>query len=896
MHGADFYLHMKGEEVVEYNGIIMPEIAMDTMPSMSPQAALDDAESASGFEVVRTLEPELVIYPMAKDDFKLAYRVVTIGEGEAKVSFVDARTGKIIFAYDDIHNGTTTLSSTYEGNVTVHTTTQDGTVYLYDSESGPEYIRVMTAGNGTSLPGSYVTTSAASSTVSKGAQMLYALELTVEFYENEFNYNSYDNDGASLTSTIEYDRNYANAYWSPYDTQFVFGDGDGSTMGFLGGIDVVAHEFSHAFCSSTANLQYSYESGAINEANSDIMGSQVDPDKDWLIGEDVMISASCLRDIENPQNSYGYALPRYYSERYTGSDDNGGVHINMSLGTKFFQLLCDGGDWYNGSETIHVNGIGNEKALQIWFNCMTSRFTTTTNFSQARTYTIAAAESLYGTAEADEVKNAWAAVGIGDPASGGGGTTTEDTYEPNDSTSQAYEVEAGYYYDSYISSSSDVEYYKLVLSQDGDLSLSLGNLPADYDMYLYNTSGTELAKAYTTNNPETISKTVSAGTYYIKVNGYNGASSTTSAYRLSITFEADSSGGGGSTSDDPYEPNDSTAEAYEIASGTVYNSYLYTAGDVDYYKFTADDSGSLYLELGDLPKDYDMYLYNASGTQLAKAYTTSNPEKITADIDAGTYYIKVNGYNNAYSAASMYYLKAVFTPDGGGSGGSGEPQWYVETLSTAVETPHNYPNNWNNDYVYSKSGAQKVAVHFSTFQFESNYDYVYIYDSNGTRQASYTGTQDAFWAIVDGGSITVRTDTDYSYTYYGYKIDQVAYYSDAPLSLAPVSPVDIQGKFSVDFIPGAPIKARSVENYPNPFNPETDIYFNVPAAGNVSVRIFDTRGRLVKELANCYMDAGQHQLHWNGRDNRGRECASGVYYCVTSGNGFRATRKMIMLK
>jgi len=894
VHGGEFYLQVEGDTVTGYAGTLLPAVQVNTVPSLSGSAVAELAAKAAPGEVEKTLEPELLIYPVGKEEYVLAYKTVSLGENLAQVAFVDAHTGKILLSYNDIQAESRSMNSYYEGYVTVYTTTDGGTTYMYDTETGADYIRVMTANNGTSLPGSLITLNAGSTTLSKAAQMLYALERTYNFFYSNFNYRSYDNGDAPLTATIEYSRNYANAYWSPYDAQFVFGDGDGSTMTYLGAIDVVAHEFSHAFCSSTANLQYSYESGAINEANSDIFGSQIDPDQDWDMGEDVMVGSQPLRDIADPQNSYGYPLPRYYDERYTGSDDNGGVHINMSIGTKFFQLLVDGGSWYNGSETIAVSGIGREKALDIWYRCMTTKFTTTTNYSQARAYSITAAEELYGSGsdESAQVMNAWAAVGVGEPASGGGGGGTTDTYEPNNSTAEAYSVSAGQSYDSYIYSSTDVDYYKFVAASDGTLSLSLGNLPKDYDMFLYNASGTELARAYTTSNPETISKSITAGTYYIKVNGYNGAYSATSAYRLTVSFTG--SGGGGGTTD-PYEPNDTTSQAYTVSAGNTYNSYIYNSSDKDYYKLALSESGTLTLTLGNLPKDYDMFLYNSSGTELARAYTSNNPETITYEATAGTYYIMVNGYNGAYSTSTMYSLAVAFA--GSGGGGGGEPQWYVETLSTPVETPHNYANNWTNSIYYQKTGAQQVAVHFSTFDFESNYDYVYILDKNGTQQAAYTGTKSAFWAIVDGDKITIKTVTDYSVTKYGYVIDQVAYFSEGPLSLtAAPAGEEIIAAESVDFIPGAPIKAKTVENYPNPFNPETDIYFHVPAAGPISVKILDRNGRVVKELVNEELASGQHQRHWDGRDKNGNECPSGIYYCVVTGEGFKTFRKMIMLK
>ena len=86
------------------------------------------------------------------------------------------------------------------------------------------------------------------------------------------------------------------------------------------------------------------------------------------------------------------------------------------------------------------------------------------------------------------------------------------------------------------------------------------------------------------------------------------------------------------------------------------------------------------------------------------------------------------------------------------------------------------------------------------------------------------------------------------------------------------------------------------QNYPNPFNPETDIDFELEEGGRVKLEIFDSRGRKIVILADGVYMSGIHSVHWNGRDARGHECASGVYYCRMTLNGKGYTKKMVMLK
>lgn len=85
-------------------------------------------------------------------------------------------------------------------------------------------------------------------------------------------------------------------------------------------------------------------------------------------------------------------------------------------------------------------------------------------------------------------------------------------------------------------------------------------------------------------------------------------------------------------------------------------------------------------------------------------------------------------------------------------------------------------------------------------------------------------------------------------------------------------------------------------NYPNPFNPETNIQFNNPQAGEVTVDIYNLKGQLVKNLVNRDMDQGIHKIVWNGSNNANKSSASGVYfYKIRSGNA-TATKKIILMK
>jgi hypothetical protein len=87
------------------------------------------------------------------------------------------------------------------------------------------------------------------------------------------------------------------------------------------------------------------------------------------------------------------------------------------------------------------------------------------------------------------------------------------------------------------------------------------------------------------------------------------------------------------------------------------------------------------------------------------------------------------------------------------------------------------------------------------------------------------------------------------------------------------------------------------QNIPNPFNPSTQINYQVPEAGPLSLMVYNILGQPVRTLIDGVQEPGHHQVHWDSRDNSGRPLANGVYfYRLVSGNGFVQSRRMLLLK
>ncbi|MCD4690647.1 right-handed parallel beta-helix repeat-containing protein [bacterium] len=103
----------------------------------------------------------------------------------------------------------------------------------------------------------------------------------------------------------------------------------------------------------------------------------------------------------------------------------------------------------------------------------------------------------------------------------------------------------------------------------------------------------------------------------------------------------------------------------------------------------------------------------------------------------------------------------------------------------------------------------------------------------------------------------------------------------------------LEGYISKDDIPAT---FRLVQNAPNPFNPMTTIAFNVPHESRVAIRVYDVSGRVVRTLVDGVTEPGRHAAVWDGRNDHGESCGSGVYFCVMETPEYRGSHKMMLLK
>ncbi|MET8292075.1 M4 family metallopeptidase [Streptomyces sp. NPDC048448] len=439
--GGDLVVHESKAGRTE--GVTRAVKAAIKVASLKPQVttakaekqALTAAKSAGSAQTTADRAPRKVIWA-ATGKPTLAYETVVGGlqdDGTPNELHVitDAATGKKLYEYQGIETGTG--KSLYSGTVTLSTTKSGSTYNLTDGTRGGHKtynLKHGTSGTGTLFTDAddvWGTGTASSSTTDQtaAADAAYGAQETWDFYKNTFGRSGIKNNGVGAYSRVHYGSSYVNAFWDDSCFCMTYGDGSGNTHP-LTSLDVAGHEMSHGVTSNTAGLNYTGESGGLNEATSDIFGTGVefyaantsDPG-DYLIGEKININGdgTPLRYMDKPSKDGGSA------DSWSSTVGNKDVHYSSGVANHFFYLLAEG----SGAKTINgvsynsptsngstVTGIGRAKALQIWYKALTTYMTSTTNYKAARTATLSAASALYGSGSTEytTVAAAWAAVNV----------------------------------------------------------------------------------------------------------------------------------------------------------------------------------------------------------------------------------------------------------------------------------------------------------------------------------------------------------------------------------------------------------------------------------------------------------------------------------------------------
>jgi len=187
-----------------------------------------------------------------------------------------------------------------------------------------------------------------------------------------------------------------------------------------------------------------------------------------------------------------------------------------------------------------------------------------------------------------------------------------------------------------------------------------------------------------------------------------------------------------------------------------------------------------------------------------------------------------------------------------------------------------------------------------------SYVHVIAYDPNGTGSIA-AGTGSLFHVVYDihlaAGDVPTGNNTyDLNLAFKGVNLVDGSGHAVGIKTVAGIASLDYRvplGGEAVDQGASLPKAFALAQNHPNPFNPSTTINYQIPddvGSINISLNVYDIRGRLVRTLAEGLKGAGSYSTFWDGTDNSGRQVGSGVYFYRFSSSKFNATRKMILLK
>lgn len=350
--------------------------------------------------------PELIVFAREGRRPRLAWKT-TVHESLAKrwLVVVDAMNGAVLERFNTIATANVTGSGRdLRGTTRSLNVWQEGsTFYLLDSTKAmfdtsskapsPQTTRggifVADAKNlpATSEPKEFppslavVSSNSASNwAVADTVSASFLISQTYDYFLNVHQRNSIDGRKGTVMGIVRLGKSFPNAFWDGEQQLMVFGDADT----YAGSLDVIAHEMTHGVTSNSAKLVYQGQSGALNEAMSDIFGEMTEfrtyGSNDWLIGTHMR---SAIRSMSDPKR---FGDPAKMSELLVTKEDNGGVHSNSGIINRAFYLLAQG----------MTGAIGRADAEKIFYRTLTQHLSKNSQFIDARLGAIAAADALFG--------------------------------------------------------------------------------------------------------------------------------------------------------------------------------------------------------------------------------------------------------------------------------------------------------------------------------------------------------------------------------------------------------------------------------------------------------------------------------------------------------------------
>ncbi|MCC7431558.1 SBBP repeat-containing protein [bacterium] len=529
------------------------------------------------------------------------------------------------------------------------------------------------------------------------------------------------------------------------------------------------------------------------------------------------------------------------------------------------------------------------------------------------------------------------------------------TYSTNfPTTAGAYDTShnGGNYYDAFVtklnSSGSSLVFSTYLGGSSDDYGSSLsvdGSGNCYVTGYTYSSNFPTTAGAYDTSH--------NGGDYYdafvTKLNS-SGSSLVFSTflggggYEKSHSLSVDGSGNCYLTGNTGSSNFPTTAGAYDTSSG----------GNFDAFVTKLNSSGNSLVYSTFLGGDREDISFSLSLDGSGNCYVTGHTYSSDFPTTAGAYDTSFGGYVDAFvTKLNSSGNSLVFSTFLGGNDhdwcyslsldGNGNCFVTGQTISTGFPTTagaYDTSHNDNYDAFVTKLNSSGNSLEFSTFLGGSSDEYrpslsldgsgncyvtgrTYSTDfptTAGAYDTSHNGNYDAFVTKLNSSGSSLVSSTflggssgDLSYSLsvdgsgncyvtgytgstnfpttvgaYDTLLNSGNYYDAFVVKFDFFTAVTEQNNFAKEF--------QLNQNFPNPFNPNTTIFYTLVKANNVKLEVFNTKGKLVQTLVSEKQNEGSHSSNWNGKDENGNAVSSGVYfYKLTAGN-YTQTNKMILLK
>lgn len=452
---CQFKFHSKDGILQSVNGTYIDGLKAGETPHISRTEAIDIALKSFSSETAKLRETPFINLPffqkekMTENNSQgllvycpkitdsdtiacLSYKfIVNTKEGD-KVVYIDAIHKNIVMMYDLLQTTRGIADTRYSGPQEIETTQINNSLYCLVDESRGNgiYTYIVTHDPDIDEPlirpcydnDNYWSHIEYADVYCEDAVLdaHWGAEVTYDYWQDKFSRNGIDGNGMAMINLVDLFVYADNAGWDPYYHYVTYYGGTTWTTPYTS-LEIVSHEFTHGLTQSTCDLVYQGESGALNEAISDIfsmcvlnyanLGKEM-----WKSGYEVSLLHQPFRDYITPKNC-GYAdtyLGEYWFNT-SSSDDEGGVHENSSVFTHWFYLLVEGGSGINDNGySYSVDGIGFEDAEQIMYNAVTNHYESLSNFRKAADLTIESAVEIFGYCS-DQVNSAiqaFRAIGI----------------------------------------------------------------------------------------------------------------------------------------------------------------------------------------------------------------------------------------------------------------------------------------------------------------------------------------------------------------------------------------------------------------------------------------------------------------------------------------------------